>query len=545
MARAKKPRLTPTVKPSFWENPKVMGKIALWSLITTLLLGIIGFIQSHYLGNPSREKDSRELESLETQNQSSPDPGCGFPAHFVRDTLYVLITRFEDTQEESAENPYGKNIERRIDILSDSLRKRIVFCYRKELSPNQRRDADFLRDKFHADLVIWGKLKNASSKCNSEGFCIQFEPSDSLITYAGGTVPKPRLDDYQFGISADDLETELIRMGNEIFDDWLVGMFNLKIGRQKPDLFVIGEGWDKKKKAEAYFTRGNIWSGLGRYSQAISDYNIAIVIDPKYSAAYNERGSAKINLGHQAEGVADYDQAISIDPNFSKAYGNKGIAKLRFGHNVEAISAFNKAIAIDSKDASVYTNRGVAKFNLHKYVEAILDLDQAIAIDSSDFHIYNNRGAAKIYLGRFAEAISDFDQALSLNQKDASAYNNRGAAKRNLGRYAEAIYDLDIAIQNNPKNANAYYNRGLAKLDLGRFSGAIADFSQSNVLNYSRETQFYLETARHKLEIKNKERRRNYALTFLFFTLVYIWKFKTINHLFIRAYQNLKKLHRP
>ena len=115
-------------------------------------------------------------------------------------------------------------------FVAASYRLPIVFCYRKDLSPNQRRDADILRDKFHADLVIWGKLKNASFECNTDGFCLQSDPSDSLKTYAGGKISKPKLDDYQFGISSSDIETELIRMGTEIFDDWLVEMFNSKLG---------------------------------------------------------------------------------------------------------------------------------------------------------------------------------------------------------------------------------------------------------------------------------------------------------------------------
>ncbi|MFN0037767.1 MAG: hypothetical protein ACKVUS_22115, partial [Saprospiraceae bacterium] len=233
MARAKKPKRTLPAKPSRWESASLGNKLAFVGLIVTFVLTVLGFLQNHFLGNPSRKKDSRELESLKTQSQPSPDPdpGCGFPAHFVRDTLYVLITRFEDTPIGGAGKPYGKGIEGRIDILSDSLKLPIRFCYRDDLPPNQRRDANALRDKFHADLVIWGKLKNASSQGNADGFNLQFEPSDTLITYAGGKITKPKLDYYQSGISAGDMEIELIWMGNEVFEDF--GLWTVFLGSPK------------------------------------------------------------------------------------------------------------------------------------------------------------------------------------------------------------------------------------------------------------------------------------------------------------------------
>ena len=40
----------------------------------------------------------------------------------------------------------------------------------------------------------------------------------------------------------------------------------------------------------AYYSRGNVYTNLGRYDKAISDFTKALQIDPSYAMAYYNRG---------------------------------------------------------------------------------------------------------------------------------------------------------------------------------------------------------------------------------------------------------------
>ena len=83
--------------------------------------------------------------------------------------------------------------------------------------------------------------------------------------------------------------------------------------------------------AATYNNRGNAYDDLGRYQDAIRDYNRALSIDPDYAIAYNNRGNAKRQLGRYQDAIRDYTRALSIDPDDASAYNNRGFAKGKLG----------------------------------------------------------------------------------------------------------------------------------------------------------------------------------------------------------------------
>ena len=59
---------------------------------------------------------------------------------------------------------------------------------------------------------------------------------------------------------------------------------------------------------------------------AISDFNDAIRLDPKYALAYNNRGFAWSVKKDHDKAIADFDEAIRLDPKYAVAYSSRGDA---------------------------------------------------------------------------------------------------------------------------------------------------------------------------------------------------------------------------
>lgn len=501
-----------------------------------------------WLAYRSYAADRQKYQAQAQKESSSPaasDAGCGFPVHFVQDTLYVLITRFEDFQNENGSECYGRGIERRIDQLVQSRKIPVVFCYCDDLSPNQSREADRLRDEFHADLIIWGKLRNAGPDCKADGFCLQFNPSDTLIRYVGGEVPTPDLDDFQRSIAASDIEQGLINMGAERFDDWFVGMFNLKIGKRKPELFVIEEAWNKQKKAEAYFARGEIWCHVGHYAEGAADYTNAVENGFISAKVYHGRGWAKINLkllddavldldqairldsndmvaycyrgllkcmrNSYAKGISDYDHAIALAPNNYQAYSTRGLAKLSLGHHSEALADFDRSIAINPKYAYGYLGRGYANVDLGRYGLAVANFNRAEMLKpklTADIdYAYYSRESIRINAGHYTQVIEDAKQAFKTYPKSPYPYLARGLANCKSGALSKAMIDCNQCIKIYPKCGEAYYVRGMIRRDLGQYAEAMYDFNQALSIN-KEHIRAYQERGR----IKNKLGRYKEAI---------------------------------
>ncbi len=80
---------------------------------------------------------------------------------------------------------------------------------------------------------------------------------------------------------------------------------------------------ESSTSAEAYVDRGNEFYYQGDYQAAISDYDEAIRLNPKYTIAYNNRGFAKSKLGDLEGAISDYDTAIRLDPEYATARTNQ------------------------------------------------------------------------------------------------------------------------------------------------------------------------------------------------------------------------------
>jgi len=137
-------------------------------------------------------------------------------------------------------------------------------------------------------------------------------------------------------------------------------------------LEIIQEVIDQRVRTETaiiYF-RGLNYAFKEQYSEAITEYDKAIEVDPQNAYAFYSRGTAYGRKGQYDEAISDFSKAIEINPRDAWAYGNRGNAYADKGLHNQAISDFNRAIEINPRDAKAYNNRGVAFFHKREYEKA-------------------------------------------------------------------------------------------------------------------------------------------------------------------------------
>ena len=66
----------------------------------------------------------------------------------------------------------------------------------------------------------------------------------------------------------------------------------------------------------------------GKFKEAISLYDKAILSNPTVAKAYYNRGACKSNSFDFEGAIKDYDKAIEIDSEYKEAFRNRGIAKI-------------------------------------------------------------------------------------------------------------------------------------------------------------------------------------------------------------------------
>ncbi len=112
-------------------------------------------------------------------------------------------------------------------------------------------------------------------------------------------------------------------------------------------VLLLAAGYGTKQTdlndAVTYYNRGNAYFEKGQHDQAISDYNKALEINPRYAEAYNNRGNAYSEKGQYDQAISDFNKALEINPRYAGAYNNRGIAYMLKGKYDKAWEDVHKA----------------------------------------------------------------------------------------------------------------------------------------------------------------------------------------------------------
>jgi tetratricopeptide (TPR) repeat protein len=176
----------------------------------------------------------------------------------------------------------------------------------------------------------------------------------------------------------------------------------------------------------------------------------------KTPGAYNNRGNAYLLLGKYQQAIEDFNKALEQNHNFAKAYNNRGLAYKNLGNYQLAIEDFSVSIRKNNREPIAYLNRGNVFRSLGDYQKAIEDYSKAIELDPRKEDFYNNRGNAFLILGQYQKAIGDFNIAIRLNRDNDNAYLNRGITYEILGNFKEALDDYRTSARLGNKQAQGY-----------------------------------------------------------------------------------------
>ena len=119
-------------------------------------------------------------------------------------------------------------------------------------------------------------------------------------------------------------------------------------------------------RSSAYMEKGFIYNKMGKYSEAIEEYENALERGADKAKIYNAMGIAYNDKGDNDKAIEDYSKAIKLDENYANAYNNRGIAYDDKGEYDKAIEDYTKAISLDCENWRAYQGRGLAYKNLMK-----------------------------------------------------------------------------------------------------------------------------------------------------------------------------------
>ena len=221
---------------------------------------------------------------------------------------------------------------------------------------------------------------------------------------------------------------------------------------------------------------------------------------------WNDEGNACFNRGDFEDAITAYNRALRVDPKFGIPYSNLALTYLTQGRFAQAVLLYQKAIELlqsDAEKAMCWNGLGNAYRSLKEYPNAMAAYQKATELDpetagirerAGDFQAesrprdaqgWNDLGELFVKTGSVSEAMEAFRHAIDLEPGAGKAYSNLARTLVAQNKYQEAIplYQRSIELLEDNKDKAAAWNRlGNAYRKLNDYDNAIKAYQKAVVL---------------------------------------------------------------
>ena len=201
----------------------------------------------------------------------------------------------------------------------------------------------------------------------------------------------------------------------------------------------------------------------GDYNQAIDVYNKLIAMAPNMPDLYSNLANIYYIKGEFDLAISNYQTAITLNPNPSWTSIIAQTMGFVYQENKSdpdaAISAYQTAYVLTPDDIDIYVNLGSAFYDKEDYNNALSIYRQALEFQPHNAKIHCNLGFLYWGKGDTEEAMKSYELAIKYNDNYDIAYNNLGVIYLDdLGRVKKSIELFKKAVESNPNYALAHFN---------------------------------------------------------------------------------------
>lgn len=130
---------------------------------------------------------------------------------------------------------------------------------------------------------------------------------------------------------------------------------------------------DEKTGESAYYYLFQALFANGDYAKAMQQINLAIAENKEFYGYYINRGNTFMQLGKFDDALNDYDYALYLEPSVPDSYFLRGWVLDTLKQHEIAIRDFTRAIEMNPNDGTYYSKRGNARNAMGQRDAACLD----------------------------------------------------------------------------------------------------------------------------------------------------------------------------
>jgi tetratricopeptide (TPR) repeat protein len=194
---------------------------------------------------------------------------------------------------------------------------------------------------------------------------------------------------------------------------------------------------------------------------------------------YFLRGVAHLDLGQATEAVTDLDRSIALDPQDTASYSALARAWRALGDPDAALAALAAGIEATDGDLRLMVLAGHIQLEVGQWGDAFDTLRAVAEVDPDSVEVHRALGVLFAEVGDADRAELSWRSALRLEPNEPLLLAGLGNALRDLGRDEEALACYGAASEAEPDNAVHMANVASALVRLGRLPAARAAYDRA------------------------------------------------------------------
>jgi len=210
----------------------------------------------------------------------------------------------------------------------------------------------------------------------------------------------------------------------------------------------------QSQPALALTKEGDQFYYAGRRGEAVDRYNKVLQLEPDCVYILVQLGMALQESEFLTDAISNYERAIQLDPSYGMAYYGRGWARHWKGDYQGELEDARLGYKLDPENPLHYLRRtGAALTGLNQPQEALKIYGEILHHAPNDQGTLLNRASAFTQMGMYPEAIQDLNHVLQLDPDWTWALARRAYAYKKLKQFDKALADVELALKYDPAYA--------------------------------------------------------------------------------------------
>ncbi len=228
-----------------------------------------------------------------------------------------------------------------------------------------------------------------------------------------------------------------------------------------------------------YNNLGEAYDNLGKYDEAITEFEGALKINPNYFFGLNNLGNIYGKQRKLPQAIVYFQKALEQKPDYGPAHYNLARAFHLIGKRKEAAQSYRQAIKSNPYFEQAFYNLAYLAMELSLFDEAVENFNKFLAMQPNHSKAHFGLANGLMMKGHLDLALAEYRKSAELDPTFAFPYLNIANIQMQTKNIPAAIENFEKALRINPSMPAVHLSLGMVYRQLGSKEKTLAHLKES------------------------------------------------------------------